>query len=70
MPSKVKGSKGNKIGARQRQFAWKWLDLGLVTDEGFRAVEDAEQYALLPPHHNATLITKNHMGHDPPKIYR
>ena len=39
MPSKLNGSKGNKVTLRQVQLGRKWNELGLLSDEGLAAVE-------------------------------
>ena len=42
MPGRMNSSKGAKIGQRQIQEARKWHRLGLLSDEGVRAVENRE----------------------------
>ena len=39
MPATLNGRKGAKIGDRQVQSARKWNGLGLLSDEGLKAVE-------------------------------
>jgi hypothetical protein len=39
MPSKLNGSKGNKVTQRQVQLGRKWNAAGLLSDEGRAAVE-------------------------------
>ncbi len=40
MPSKLNTKKGAEIGLRQQQLAKKWLDVGLLSQAGFRAVQE------------------------------
>ena len=40
MPSKLNTKKSAAIGLRQKQLAKKWLDAGLLSESGFRAVQE------------------------------